>query len=84
MLLIFDHHRERICTPRDEDDDENYKTEKRNSASNDCGQSSSGSRGLDDLEHAYSLAAENGSVQVDCSNYNLLKSASINCSKWVD
>lgn len=79
LTYIFDYHRERIYTPRDEDDDENCKTEQRYAAA-------STERGT--LQSppgpGYSLTALNGSVQVDCSNYNLLKSASMNCSKWVD
>ena len=64
--------------PINEDDDEKRKTEQQNAASAEhvALQSPPGP--------AYSLTARNGSVQVDCNSYNLLRSASINCSKWVD
>ena len=71
-LLIFEYHRERIYTPRDEDDDEKCISERRTAAL----RSPPGP--------ACSLTAQNGSVHVDCNSYNLLRNASISCSKWVD
>ncbi|XP_038892958.1 mitogen-activated protein kinase 9-like [Benincasa hispida] len=71
--------RERIYTPIDEDDDdEKRKTEQRNAASAERAAL------LNPPGPAYSLPVRNGSVQVNCNSYNLLRSASINCSKWVD
>ncbi|XP_022977733.1 mitogen-activated protein kinase 9 [Cucurbita maxima] len=64
--------RERIYTPRDEDDDEKCISERRTAAL----RSPPGP--------ACSLTAQNGSVHVDCNSYNLLRNASISCSKWVD